>query len=1349
MKTKIKFSKQILIVLLCIAMVMSYMPMPVYAAASTTIGLYTLTIDKYEFGTNLRYEENVTDLKNVTVEAQSNNKLKVTFRAMSEGSWTVNTYSVTVSNQDCTQDLNKSVIVHENKGLSTEFKFTGTLTRKAQASHTGGTATCVAGAKCSVCGEEYSQKQENNHSWSEWTSTDTTTHTRTCNNGCGETQSGEHISGTVTCGQQPICLTCNSAYGAVLSHNLTYAIKNDTTNVLTETCENACGHYAEAKLSADDSTYTGSAIETAAIKYDDNWKGTNKPTAIEYTNNTKAGSATATITVEGKELSTTFKINEVDISSAEINISPSNVSYNGSKQEPNISVSWNGTSLNKDTDYEISWDKEEFINIDTYTATIKGINNFSGEVRRTFTIGIGSMTGIAISGYSGTYDGNEHGISITGVPDGATVTYKTSEDGIYTETKPTFKDAGNYTVWYKIEKDNYESITGSAEVKIEKIKLTVEAEDKTITYGDGDSSLTWQITEGKMVGTETLSNIAISRKSGNDAGDYTITVSQPDGENKNYDITFKNGTFKIKQKEISISWGATMFLPYNGKSLVPKPTVANLVDGDECNLTTDVVENTDGAGIIPGTWTAEITALSNSNYKLPENVRVQFEIVYGYQNEAPAVTGVNETIYGKSDGKISGVDSTMEYRKEGEETYTAINDAELTNLEAETYYVRYAAKTYYNPSPDKKVVISAGRKLTVNIPNNQVGYTLSVNKTEFEYKEIPTLTLVIHDGYSETEHFAVKVNGIDINWDDFTEIALEKITENVEITVEGVADITAPRAEIQLKDNKWNQFWNNITFGKFFNETQKVTIVADDVNTGSGLDNIYYYLATEELTETEIEELSSWVEYNGSFSINPNNEYIIYAKAVDKAGNIVYISSEGIIVDTLAPVIKGVENGGTYYGDTEFEVEEKYLDSITVDGKSVELTDGKYTITANGNEHTIVVTDKAENSNKTMKITVVTIASLDDSIENIKTTDVKSSDKDEINKVLDLVDRLINSEKKFTDTEDTQLKGIKSNAEKLLEQIDDVVSEVVELTNKVEEYEESKVTSDDKETLSNMISDIDKLLAKDNLTDAEKETLNGAKEDYIALVNKIDDVAAEIKDLAEKVDDYDKSKVTSDDKQNINELISDIEKLLEGSNLTNTEKAELGEVKADAKGLISKIEKVATADDTDNTEKVKDVTSKNVTMEDKADLVAAKDDLEKVLDDYNDNLTKDEKKAIMDEIDRINEALEVIGKVEAVENKINSLPDNIAKNDEASIDEANDAYDVLSDYEKSLVDQKVKKTLDDAISVITDLNHPAEITNPNTGDNSNIEWWFALLIISIVGLAGISIYGKKKNKRGI
>ena len=174
-------------------------------------------------------------------------------------------------------------------------------------------------------------------------------------------------------------------------------------------------------------------------------------------------------------------------------------------------------------------------------------------------------------------------------------------------------------------------------------------------------------------------------------------------------------------------------------------------------------------------------------------------------------------------------------------------------------------------------------------------------------------------------------------------------------------DTIPPTAQIKVGESTWKQFINNISFGLFFKETRTVEISAAD--NGSGVADIYYYEAERAMTEEEVGELPEelWTKYTGAFDINPDVECVIYVKTVDKVGNISHISSDGMVFKTSIPAISGVEDGQNYYGDTTFTVSEEYLDTVTVDGVEVTLTEGSYTILADNVIHTIMVTDKAGN----------------------------------------------------------------------------------------------------------------------------------------------------------------------------------------------------------------------------------------------------------------------------------------------------------------------------------------------------------------------------------------------------
>ena len=181
-------------------------------------------------------------------------------------------------------------------------------------------------------------------------------------------------------------------------------------------------------------------------------------------------------------------------------------------------------------------------------------------------------------------------------------------------------------------------------------------------------------------------------------------------------------------------------------------------------------------------------------------------------------------------------------------------------------------------------------------------------------------------------------------------------------------DIAGPTGEISIGTNKWNSFLNTITFGLFFKDTQTVTVTARD-NSGDAV-KIEYLLSNKVLSETELTSVT-FTSYTDSFSINPDNKYIVYARLTDQTGNVAYLSSNGIVLDASAPVISGVENGKVYCEAQTVTVTEDYIESVKVNGIAVTLDENnRFTLNPAEGTQTIVVTDKAGNVSAEMTVTV-------------------------------------------------------------------------------------------------------------------------------------------------------------------------------------------------------------------------------------------------------------------------------------------------------------------------------------------------------------------------------------------
>ncbi len=202
-----------------------------------------------------------------------------------------------------------------------------------------------------------------------------------------------------------------------------------------------------------------------------------------------------------------------------------------------------------------------------------------------------------------------------------------------------------------------------------------------------------------------------------------------------------------------------------------------------------------------------------------------------------------------------------------------------------------------------------------------------------------------------------------IGWDKAIPTTMP--AENITITARW-KDIEKPTGEIIIGTDKWQEFLNELTSGLFFQDTQEVTINAAD---NSGIVFASYLVTDQDLSEEELESLV-YRGYDEPFRIEPNGEYIVYVMLVDASLNITYLRSDRLTLDNVQPVVSGVENGKTYCGARTVTITEKYIDTVTVNGTTVELdeSDSFRLAPANGGQK-IIVADKAGNTTE-MTVTV-------------------------------------------------------------------------------------------------------------------------------------------------------------------------------------------------------------------------------------------------------------------------------------------------------------------------------------------------------------------------------------------
>lgn len=153
-------------------------------------------------------------------------------------------------------------------------------------------------------------------------------------------------------------------------------------------------------------------------------------------------------------------------------------------------------------------------------------NYAAGEKTITLTVGEGSLVSTATD-YSGIYDGQPHSITVSVTePSGAVVTYST--DGVnFGAENPKFTKAGSYDVAYRIEKENYATVTGTKKVVIEKRGITITAGEQTILWGTAIDQTKYTVSTAagnELVAGDHIAGIALTPSTSERTENGTITV---------------------------------------------------------------------------------------------------------------------------------------------------------------------------------------------------------------------------------------------------------------------------------------------------------------------------------------------------------------------------------------------------------------------------------------------------------------------------------------------------------------------------------------------------------------------------------------------------------------------------------------------------------------------------------------------------------------------------------------------------------------------------------------------------------------------------------------------------------
>ena len=300
--------------------------------------------------------------------------------------------------------------------------------------------------------------------------------------------------------------------------------------------------------------------------------------------------------------------------------------------------------------------------------------------------------------------------------------------------------------------------------------------------------------------------------------------------------------------------------------------------------------------------------------------------------------------------------------KEAVADIVKVNDISEITLQADD------STTYVAPESEyaKKNIFSVNTRLMVTVPGDNDGYEISDVKLKKNVQvkmRIPNnYNLESLELWNVTSDNKLVLVDTEFIWNG-TELYAVFLTKTFGQFILYARDI-ATTADIYIGDTDVTGVIGDVSIDTYYNKPQSATIKVKDK--GLKAVSVQYYVTTSIYNLASIKTISKWVDYNGKFSLETNFQNVIYVKIIDELGNVTYAASRGIVIDTIAPTITGVTTR-KYCTSPTMTVKDANLKSVTINGKVISLSNGKYTIPVG--THEIVATDLVGNSSK-VKVTV-------------------------------------------------------------------------------------------------------------------------------------------------------------------------------------------------------------------------------------------------------------------------------------------------------------------------------------------------------------------------------------------
>ena len=409
--------------------------------------------------------------------------------------------------------------------------------------------------------------------------------------------------------------------------------------------------------------------------------------------------------------------------------------YDGNPREPGVTVTLDGTKL-AETDYGVTYANNINAGTDTATVTVKGKENYSFEIKKTFSIEKAEQKDFAATAVTTQYEKNGTFIlSTTGGSGDGAVLYRVPENNgvlMVNGDQATIIGVGTVAVTAtKAESDNYKAATATGKITIEKAPAPAITYPTagSITYGQklSDSALTGGSTEYGTFAWENGSMVPAVDNTG-----YTVVFTASGETKKNYETitdTTQKVSVKVEKTVPAVSITAavsgskddrqsaiTVNVAKAGAGAFPTGTVTfiDCTGSTEVEIGAATLSNGTASytwdGLLDKTYTIKAVYAGDSNYK--EAVSREFTFDAAKQNQQDfALDAIGAKIYGDAAVtlKTTGGNGSGAVRYESsDEDVIRIEDGRAVIVGAGT-----ATITAIKEGDDKYNEASASRNVTV------------------------------------------------------------------------------------------------------------------------------------------------------------------------------------------------------------------------------------------------------------------------------------------------------------------------------------------------------------------------------------------------------------------------------------------------------------------------------------------------------------------------------------------------------------------------------------------------------------------------------------------------------------